>query len=513
MSDDAADSSDVSHFPPGSRRSALKISRARGLRIFALALFFPSVLAGQGVMITGSSSARYIDLRPLALDSVPFGQTQPMGTLRLTADSVLVDCVAGDAYCRYQRSGDATNLLALVQDLDVTAWGLGQGVSVHAQLRARNAIGGGRQLWPQATQSFDALAAYVEMDRDVLRVRAGRQWLTSNLGVFNFDGAAVRWRVVPQLAAELYGGWTLVQGLDRPITDQAISAVENIAPYGRGELVGGDVALRFGQAGVRGQYQREISGQRTGLYAERFAVDGELRIARALLNGALTRDLATGDFNELRARLSAPLTRRFSGSLEARHYTPFFSLWTIWGAFAPVGFDEGRADMQWTRGDASLSFNAYGARRKYQNTNTGVDFLPLRTDGWRLGGGGAWRPTMPVRLQASYGADVGFGASRSDADAMVSWEPADERYSLGLRGAVLQDIYEFRVGTGRVIGVGGDAGLRVSANLHAMADAMIYRHTGENSPQEANWNQVRGGIRFEWTLGTETRPIGPARLP
>ena len=513
MSDDRADSSDVSHFPTGSRCSALMNSRVRGLRLFVLALLCPGVLAAQGVMISGSSSARYIDLRPLAIDSVPFGQTQPIGTLRLTPDSVVVDCVTGDAYCRFQRAGDATSLLALVQDLDVTAWGLGQGVSVHAQLRARNAIGGGRQLWPQATQNFDALAAYVEMDRDVVRVRAGRQWLTSSLGVFNFDGAALRWRMGPQLAAEFYGGWTLVQGLDRPITDQAISAVENIAPYGRGELVGGDVAVRFGQAGVRAQYQREISGQRTGLYAERFAVDGELRISRALLNGALTRDLATGEFNELRTRLSAPLARGFSGGLEARHYTPFFSLWTIWGAFAPVGFDEGRADVQWTRADAALSFNAYGGRRKYQNTNTGVGFLPLRTDGWRLGGAGSWRPIMPVRLQASYGRDIGFGASRSDADATASWEPADERYSFGFRGAALQDIYEFRVGTGRVIGLGGDAGLRVSANLRAMADAMIYRHTGENSPQEANWNQVRGGIRFEWTLGTETRPIGPVRLP
>lgn len=513
MSDEAADSSDVSHIPPRSRCLALTPSRARGLFAVAFAIVLPYAAGGQGVMINGSSSARFIDLRPLVLDSVPFGATQPIGTLRLTPDSVLVTCVDGEAYCRFSRSGDATNLLALVQDLDVTAWGLGQGMSVHAQLRARNALGGGRQLWPQATQSFDALSAYLEMDRDVLRVRAGRQWLASNLGVFNFDGAAVRWRVTPQVAAELYGGWTLVQGLDRPITDQAISAVENIAPYGRGEMIGGDVGLRFGQAGIRAQYQREISGQRTGLYAERFALDGEVRFARALLNGALARDLATGEFNELRARLSAPLARGFSGSLEARHYTPFFSLWTIWGAFAPVGFDEGRADVQWTMPDASLSFNAYGGKRRYQSSNTGVGFLPLRTDGWRLGGSGAWRPTTPVRLQASYGRDIGFGASRSDADAAASWEPADERYSLGLRGAALQDIYEFRVGTGRVLGIGGDAELRVGPNLRAMADAMIYRHTGENKPQEANWNQVRGGIRFEWTLGTETRPMGAARLP
>ncbi len=72
-------------------------------------------------------------------------------------------------------------------------------------------------------------------------------------------------------------------------------------------------------------------------------------------------------------------------SLEARRHRPFFELWTIWGAFAPVGFDEGRAELGWRGAQQRLQLSAHGAFRRYDDTGAGVDFLPLRSSGWRTG--------------------------------------------------------------------------------------------------------------------------------
>ncbi|MGH7689460.1 MAG: hypothetical protein ACREN3_07645, partial [Gemmatimonadaceae bacterium] len=143
----------------------------------------------QGVVVQGSSWAQYLEMRPLLADSVAFASTDSATSItRRTAAGVLTTCVAGDAYCYFYRSAPRAALTAMMQDLDVTAWGLGQGLSVHAQLRGRDAVGDGRNLWPQATQTFSVLSAYVELDRPTVSAKLGRQWEQSGLGMFNFDG-------------------------------------------------------------------------------------------------------------------------------------------------------------------------------------------------------------------------------------------------------------------------------------------------------------------------------------
>lgn len=486
-----------------SARARVVASLAAPLLAFVSPASPGAAARAQGIIITGASSARLIDLRPLVPDSVPYSATTDWGQLRITSDSVVVTCTLGDAWCHFGRSGAATNLVALMQDLDIVGWGLGQGVSVHAQLRGRSAMGGGRDLWPQANESFEALAAYVEVDRDRFRVRGGRQYLTSNLGYYNFDGGALLWRVASPLSAEVYGGWTLLQGLAVPVTDAAVAAVEDLAPEKRGELVGGTLRVGFGALGsLRAQYQREISGDRAGLYSERIALDGEAPLGSGLLSGAMARDLATGHYNELRLRYGMSLVQRLSLAVEARHYEPFFELWTIWGAFSPVGYDEQKAELQWNTAGGGLQLGASGGYRRYGNTNTGVATIPLRTDGWRVGVNGSWRPVTEWTLDGSYGMDVGFGASRSDADAALRWAPSD-RFDIALRGAALQDIYEFRVGTGRVLGAGVDVGMVLTPSLRFAGDAMLYRQTTERQPNLADWNQWRGGLRLEWTVGNE----------
>jgi hypothetical protein len=482
--------------------------RIGAIAVAATLGFVPRAQAdAQGVAISGSSSAQYIELRPLVLDSVPYLQTDSAwGVYRRAADGTLARCDAAQRYCSFLRSATPNSLVAMTQDLDVSAWGFGQGMSLHAQLRGRGAAGDARELWPQATQTFDALSAYLELDRSAGRARLGRQWITSSLGVFNFDGAAILFRPTQALHAEIYGGGTLVEGLNRSLSTEALSPVEDLPPTDGAYLLGTTIQLRRNAWGaLRAQYQREIRHDRAGLYSERFAADGEARLgARGTVAGQLSRDLATGSFNDLSLSLRMALPGTTNARLEARRYTPYFDLWTIWGAFAPVGYDELRGNVDWSSADARVSLGASGGRRSYRDTQTGVASLPLRTSGWRLGGTAAFRATTEWSAQASYNVDVGVGASSSDGDVTVRWSPSD-RLSLGVHGLAFQNIYEFQVGSGRVLGGGGEGVVRLTPDIRLVADALVYHNTGSDRPQLVNWNQRRATVRLEWAVGEAGR--------
>ena len=104
----------------------------RSISVAALAAL-PGMAAAQGLMISGSSSAQYVELRPLAIDSVRYADTDSAwGSYRLTNSGILARCVGSSTYCTYFRSASRQSMTAMMQDLDVTGWGFGQGVSVHA---------------------------------------------------------------------------------------------------------------------------------------------------------------------------------------------------------------------------------------------------------------------------------------------------------------------------------------------------------------------------------------------
>lgn len=480
-------------------------SRPRFLFTAAMIAALAPVAAGaQGVIISGSSSGQYIELRPLAVDSVRYAETDSAwGSYRLTRDGILARCLSPSAYCTYFRSANRQSIAALMQDLDVTAWGLGQGISVHAQLRGRNAFGSGSTLWPQARERFDALALYADYDRERARVRVGRQWIASSLGVFNFDGAGLELRAGRRLTAELYGGGALVEGLNRELGPDALSPVEDLPPRDRAYIGGGILRLRpWSSAAFSAQYQREVQRNHASLYSERIGASADIGIGQANLGLQLQRDLAARRNNELSASVRGPIAKIFDGTLTARHYVPYFDLWTIWGAFSPVAYNEIGGDLRYTTPGARFTVVASGARRSYDDTFTGFATLPLRSDGWRLGGQSSFRITPSLSTDASYHRDIGFGASGTDGDAALRWMRG-ERLSLALRAVAFQTIGEFQVGEGRVVGFGGEGSWQLTPLLRVVGDGFLYRHTAHERPELVDWNQRRASLRLEWSLGNE----------
>ena len=495
----------------------LTMSRGRrcAVGLLTAAAGFAGPLAAQGVIITGASSAQYLELRPLALDSIPYASTtEAWGIYRLTPGGIPANCPSPSGTCTYFRSSNQQSLMALMQDVDVTAWGLGQGISVHAELRGRTATGGGQDLWPQAAQRVEALAAYVDVDRSIGRARLGRQWIASTLGVFNFDGAALSLHPLHGISGQVYGGNALVEGLNRALDAGVLTPVEDIPPADAAFVFGTTVGLRPSAAtAITAQYQREIRRDRAGLYSERFAATGETQIAATTLSGVLSRDLATSTFNELSGTIRTPIAHVLDASLTARHYAPYFDLWTIWGAFSPVAYDELMGTLRWASSDARVVLGATGGRRRYDDTFTGVAHLPLRTSGWRAGTNATVRVTPVVSVLGSYDIDIGPGASSADGDAAVQWMwPSGTR--LALHGTAFQNVGEFQIGEGTVYGLGGESAMRIASGVQLVGDLFLYRHTVHDQPQLVNWNQRRASLRLEWTIGSEPSwggAIGKAR--
>jgi hypothetical protein len=456
----------------------------------------------QSGRISGVTWLQSVDLRPLVEDSVPVGDAVGTGPYRQLADGQLVRCVEGEAFCRLRRSGSRATAMPVMQDLQGVAWGFGEGISLHAHVRARESIGNNNLLWPRADDRFDALEAYLQVDRPSMRARVGRQWATNSLGVHNFDGGSLLVRG-GSWTAEGFGGYSLVAGLNEPYDGGTLGGLGDLPPDDRAYLVGAKATRRFASGlAVGGLYQRVIRADRGALYSERLALDASARLFGATVDATYAHDLMTGTFNEARLRATRDLPRRLTASVDVRRHRPFFEWWTIWGAFSPVAFDEVTTTLGWRDATSRLSLDASGGWRQYDETSAGLESMALRTDGWRAGLGAEWSATERWFAYADYNIDIGFGASRSDASGGFRWMPGS-RYALGGFVSALQNIYEFRVGRGRVYGVGIDGSARMTSESRVVFDAALYAHRPGNGAPITDWSQRRVSIRLEWALGRD----------
>ena len=215
--------------------------------------------------------------------------------------------------------------------------------------------------------------------------------------------------------------------------------------------------------------------------------------------------------NEARVRLDLPRLLGIAPSMEARHYQPYFELWTIWGAFSPVGYDEASLSGLWVDPSQRLTLHLSGGRRSYGDVTGGMASLPLRSDGWRIAADAMLRPAADWTISGGYTADVGFGSSRSDQTLGVR-RSFGSAY-LGLSGMGFQTLDDFRVERGRVWGLSADGGVPLGAAAHLDGSFQAFRHR-ERYTGGIDWNQMRGMLRLVWTIGSEPgrrMPAGGAR--
>ena len=472
----------------------------------AVALCVASNAFAQGVRVTGITAMQAVDLRPLVEDSVPIEQTSGSGPYRTGPDGQVVRCIPGEPYCRFRSSGSRVMAAPLFQDLYVAGWGLGQGISVQAHARLRGSLGGDYE-WPRSDDAFDLVEGYAQYERGSFQGRLGRQWATGGLGTYNYDGASLVLRR-GRAQVEAFGGRSLVAGLNEPLTSDEFAATGDLPPDEDGWLLGFAGRSPIGSHGAVGAtWQRVIRTDRAALYSDRIAADASWRAFGGSADVAFAWDLSAQEVNDARLVLSRPLPRGFGVSVTTLRHRPYFESWTIWGAFSPVAFDELRSEVSWRTPNGVVGVDARGAYRWYGETNAGLESSPLTSDGWRAGIGAEWMPRQDWLVHGDYDVDIGFGASRTDIVAGARWMPDESRW-LGVAASGLQHIYEFRVGTGRIVGLRAEGGTRITGDLRLAADAAIYSHHLTNGAPSPDWSQRRFTLRFDWTVGRDPGMTG-----
>jgi hypothetical protein len=488
----------------GMRRGVL----AAAIGLGGLASAVPAAVAAQQVRVSGASTLRYIELRPLQRDSTAAADVAGSGLTRRLDDGTTVRCLPEDAFCRYTRNGPRVAAVPLIQDIEASAWGFGRGLRAYAHLRGRQAWGSGAGLWPQAEDVIDVLAAYAELERQGYRVRAGRQWQVSGLGFYNFDGVNAGFAPVTASWVEAYAGRSLIRGMNESRAGGALESIEALAPPASGWLAGVHARYRpSSRIALGAAYQVDFRNDGAGLFAELAALDGVYRIGRASVEGSMEADVATRSLNEARLRLRSGPLGRVVLHAQARRYRPYFELWTIWGAFSPVGFDEARGGATWSSTGARLVLGGEASYRRYGDADVAQPLDPLRSDGWGAEATAGWTPVPAWHMDASYRIEGGFGAARRDGHAGITRQ-LGQVGSVSVQALAFQRLYEFRLAEGTVYGVSGEVALRASSRMLLHANGTTYRHAGAASAQGLDWNQRRGSVRLQWVVGPE-----PMALP
>ncbi len=464
-----------------------------------LALPVPS--AGQGLGMNGKARTyvSYLQVRDLVQDSVLAAAVPGDGTQRTLEDGTRVTCA--ETWCRYFRSGSDVGMVPFLQDLELNAWSGIQGLRGYTHLRFREPFGDG-DYWPRMDSQIEALAAYLEFQRPGYRIRAGRMWESTALGFYNYDGGQLRVRLPRQLEVDLYGGLSLVRGLNQLYNTDLISSVEPLEPREDAYLFGVHGRWRpIPALSTSLTYQRESTTHNGYLYSERVAGSARVLIRKAAMDLEMKYDLATETTNLARLALSAPLGAGLRASGEVRRYVPFFELWTIWGAFSPVGYDEARARLDWTNPTGRLSARVYGTYRAYGDTETRElsDDLQVRDDAVRLAVGGRYLFKDNMTLDGEYRYDEGYGASRSGGDISLQRTFGPGKI-LGVRATGFESFSEFGVGSGRVLG-GGIHGAMPVAFARVQANAMFYKHEQSDRPGRLDLNQARLNLILEVPIG------------
>ncbi len=395
-----------------------------------------------------------------------------------------------------------------LQDLSLTAWGLGmRGLSFTSLLRGR--VDSGDEIgWPRADDRLDVMLLFAQLERAGWRVRLGRQENASGLGFTAYDGASVG-VALHSLGAgariEAFGGRSLARGLSEP-RHEALRGFESFVPDRNAWLVGGAFSGRLaGSTSVGLRYQREIWSDRSGLVSERASLDiRSLALAPVRVTGSADWDFAFGRVGKAHVTASWAPSSTVLAELSARRYVPYFELSTIWGFFDPVPYHEVGLRVSASPRPA-LGVWASGAARRYGASDSPVFLSALEDRGWRGEVGATWGASRDVSVSSTYEIDWLPGAFLSGANARVSWSASPD-VRLDVTGVTFQRFEEFRLGDGRAIGGGLSGVAQVTERVGVSGGVLRYRLWDADpagGPSIDAWSQDRGWLSLRVALGRD----------
>jgi hypothetical protein len=483
----------------------------RVLLVIAMTVSAEAAAQNYRARIDGSMQA--VSFRGLASDSVLTADvvTGPSGGPE-TPDGYAVRC-GGGTYCFFFRSGPELRGLPGTMSASVTLWGLGvQGLSFRGTGRLHGDLAGDA-VWPATRPAAQLVEGFFEYQRDVATARVGRQMMMSRLEPFGFDGGWARARLdAARVELTGYAGWGLGQAASVSVSNPALNPLDEWRPRDRQIVAGAEAAGFFRGTDARLEYRREIDPEDNYFVSERTALSLTTRAGPVRAAGGMDYNIAEGHFGTSDLTLSY-LRSRFSVSAGARRYRPYFSLWTLWGAFSPVPYNAVNAAGQ-VRATSWLMLDGRVERYRYDDAEVSTGLVPdLEDRGWRANARATATFDSVWTVETGYGREYGPGAAGNFADAAVTFAPT-ERYSLELYGGSLARPLELRFYDATSRWIGGRAQVQLNGERRLWADVSLVddeRDRPDAGGSSLSQLRVRSGFSVAFGSGADRRPLPPAR--
>ena len=460
------------------------------------------------------AGAQAVSFRGLVADSIPIASAVPSANGGLqTPDGHAVRCGAG-AFCYFMRPGPELRSIPLTTSASIVLWGIGvQGLTLRASGRYLEDLAGD-VVWPGAQPPpAQLLEGYLEYQRAAMTARAGRLLVASRLESIGFDGALVRgrWdRAALDFAG--YGGWGLGQAAALPVMSPALNPLDEWRPRDRQIVSGAEATWLHRLVDVRVEYRQEIDPEDDNFVSQRTALSFGARATSWRALGGVDYNIAEGQVG------SADLTltywqQRFSVSGGARRYQPYFSLWTIWGAFSPIPYNAVNATAE-VRATSDLSLHVRGEAYRYENADVSTAIVPdLEDRGWRATAGATATIGSQWTVYGNLGAEFGPGAAGRFVDGWVTFSPTVS-YSFDLYGGTLARPLELRFYDATTRWIGGRASWQVNAERRLWGDVGLFddnRDRPDASASSLDQVRLRAGVSLAFGSRGERIPLPPAR--
>jgi hypothetical protein len=469
--------------------------------------------AAQNYRARLDAGSQAVSFRELVSDSIAAASvvTTAGGGLE-TPDGNAVRCGAGN-YCYFLRPGRELRGMPVSTSASVILWGLGvPGLTLRASGRVLADLGSDR-VWPGTEPAAQLIEGYLEYQRAAAVARAGRQLLSSRLEHLGFDGGSVRVRW-DKRALEFagYGGWGLGQAAALAASNPALNPLDEWRPRDRQLVAGAEASWLHRHADVRAEYRREIDPQDNYFVSERAALSLGANVAALRATGGMDYNMAEGQLGSADVTVTF-VQPRFSLSTGARRYRPYFSLWTLWGAFSPVPYNAVNfsAEIRPVRG---LSLHGRGERYAYESAEVSTALVPdLQDGGWRASAGATATLGSHWTLDGSFGMEYGPGAAGRFADGTVTFTPA-ERLSFDLYAGSMARPLELRYYDATSRWIGSRAEWQLGAQRRVWGD-FAFVDDGRDRPDAgaSSLTQIRfrTGVSLAFGNGADRTPLPPAR--
>jgi hypothetical protein len=458
--------------------------------------------------------AQAVWFRGLIADSIAAALVVPSAGGGLeTPDGYAVRCGATN-YCFYRRPGPALHALPVTTGGSVVMWDLGvDGLTFRASGRLNTDVSGG-DVWPGMKPAAQLIEGFFEYQRSSTTVaRLGRQQVASRLEPIGFDGGWLKYRWDPaSLEITGYGGWGLGQAAAVSAVSPALNPLDEWRPRDRQLVAGAEAALLYRTLDLRTEYRREIDPETDYFVSERAALSFAARSDAVRLTGGVDYNIAEGHFGSSDVALTYMYARGFV-TAGARRYRPYFSLWTLWGAFSPVPYNAMSVSGLF-RAAPWLSVDGRAERYWYEKAEASTAVVPpLEDRGWRTRAGATATVNPRWSIDAGYGLDRGPGASSTSADLSVSYTP-NNVYALDAYVGSLARPLELRYydATSRWLGLRGQ---RLYSDRWRLWGDLSLVSDDRDRPDASAWTldqfRLRSGVSLTFGSTADRGALPPAR--